>query len=316
MKISIIIPIYKIEQYLKSCVDSVLSQSYKDYELILVDDGSPDNCGKICDEYAKNNDNIKVVHKKNGGLSSARNAGMEVAEGEFLFFLDGDDFLEENSLEKFMKSVEENEADMYTFASYDYHENGEKKLIPNISDKFIYSVNDFYKEMIKVVGYFRWEVWRYLYKKSIVDENNIKARTDAKITEDCDFTNRYLQKIKKIYSVNIPVVNYRYLRPGSAMTEKEKNKCLDEIRNGKEFFELYSKQEGMNDVVDYFEYYYYSKLKRLLLQFDLNKEDEEVLRKYKIKPRNYYGKIIEIFIRILGHIRLSKIMKIVKKYKK
>ena len=174
MELSIIVPIYKIEKYLKNCIESVLKQSYKDYELILVDDGSPDNCGKICDEYAQNNKQIKVIHKKNGGLSSARNAGAEIAKGEFLFFLDGDDFLEDESLANLMEAIKDKDADMYTFANYNYDEDGNKKLVTNVSNKIFNNVNELYKDMIKEVGYFKWEVWRYLYRRDIVERNNLK----------------------------------------------------------------------------------------------------------------------------------------------
>ena len=92
MKFSVIIPIYKVEQYLRQCVDSVLAQTYTDVEIILVDDGSPDSCPAICDEYAKKDSRIKVIHKPNGGLSDARNAGLDMAQGEYVLFLDSDDW--------------------------------------------------------------------------------------------------------------------------------------------------------------------------------------------------------------------------------
>lgn len=92
MKFSVIIPIYKVEKYLKECVDSVLRQDYNDFEVVLVDDGSPDNCPQICDEYAAKDSRVVVVHKENGGLSDARNAGIKVATGEYIFFLDSDDY--------------------------------------------------------------------------------------------------------------------------------------------------------------------------------------------------------------------------------
>ena len=91
MKLSIIVPVYKVRRYLQRCIESILQQTYTDYELILVDDGSPDNCGAICDRYAQECDKVKVIHKKNGGLSSARNAGLAVARGEYITFVDGDD---------------------------------------------------------------------------------------------------------------------------------------------------------------------------------------------------------------------------------
>lgn len=94
MKFSVIVPIYNVEDYLRACVDSVLAQDFRDYEIILVDDGSPDNCGKICDEYAEKYSQIKTIHKENGGLSDARNFGIKEAEGDYLIFLDSDDYWE------------------------------------------------------------------------------------------------------------------------------------------------------------------------------------------------------------------------------
>lgn len=90
--VSVIAPCYKVEQYLPNCIESVILQTYENWELILVDDGSPDDCGKICDDYGRHNNRIKVIHKKNGGLSSARNAGMRAVTGTYVTFLDSDDF--------------------------------------------------------------------------------------------------------------------------------------------------------------------------------------------------------------------------------
>lgn len=113
MKFSVIIPIYKVEPYLHKCVDSVLAQTYEDLEIILVDDGSPDSCGKICEEYAETDKRIKVIHKPNGGLSDARNAGLDVAEGEFVMFLDSDDWWDDkDALCKIDASIKESEADI------------------------------------------------------------------------------------------------------------------------------------------------------------------------------------------------------------
>lgn len=99
-KFSVIIPIYKVEQYLEECVDSVLRQNYSNYEIILVDDGSPDSCPIICDKYAEEFDHIKVIHKKNGGLSDARNVGLDISTGEYVIFLDSDDYWEEKDFLK------------------------------------------------------------------------------------------------------------------------------------------------------------------------------------------------------------------------
>ena len=97
--ISIIVPIYNVEKYIKKCIDSIINQTYTNLEIILVDDGSPDNCGKICDKYKEKDDRIKVIHKKNGGLSDARNAGIDIATGEYITFIDSDDYVAENYIE-------------------------------------------------------------------------------------------------------------------------------------------------------------------------------------------------------------------------
>lgn len=110
--ISVIIPVYKVEKYLDRCVASVVGQTYKNLEIILIDDGSPDNCGVMCDEYAKKDDRIKVIHKKNGGLSDARNAGLEVMSGNFVGFVDSDDYIAPGFFEKLYWALKENGADI------------------------------------------------------------------------------------------------------------------------------------------------------------------------------------------------------------
>lgn len=106
--ISVIIPIYNVEKYLKKCIDSIINQTYKNLEIILVDDGSPDNCGKICDEYAKKDQRIRVIHKKNGGLSDARNAGIDIAKGKYIAFVDSDDYVEKEYIEIMYKELKKN----------------------------------------------------------------------------------------------------------------------------------------------------------------------------------------------------------------
>lgn len=110
--ISVIVPVYKVEQYLRKCVDSILAQTFTDFELFLVDDGSPDKCGDICDEYAKKDDRIIVIHKKNGGLSDARNIAIDRASGDYLTFIDSDDYVAENHLESMYRALLETDSDI------------------------------------------------------------------------------------------------------------------------------------------------------------------------------------------------------------
>lgn len=110
--LSIIVPIYKIEDYLPQCIESILAQNYFEFELILVDDGSPDGCPGICDDYTKRDSRIKVLHKANGGLVSARKAGLQIAQGEYIGYVDGDDWIESDFYERLMEKAEENNADI------------------------------------------------------------------------------------------------------------------------------------------------------------------------------------------------------------
>ncbi|NTJ52570.1 glycosyltransferase [Enterococcus faecium] len=121
-EISIIVPVYKVEPYLRKCVDSILAQTFTDFEVILVDDGSPDNSGKICDEYASKDSRVRVIHKKNGGLSSARNAGIDVARGKYLGFVDSDDYIEKDMYELLYDNIVKEQADLSICGIYDVYE--------------------------------------------------------------------------------------------------------------------------------------------------------------------------------------------------
>ena len=125
MLVSVIIPVYQVEAYINRCVDSVLNQKYRELEVILVDDGSPDRCGAICDEYALKDNRIVVIHKKNGGLSSARNAALDICKGEYIMFVDSDDYVEPDFCESAMSVVEH---DQVLCASFGYFEHLNSKI--------------------------------------------------------------------------------------------------------------------------------------------------------------------------------------------
>ena len=113
--VSVIVPVYKVEKYLNRCVNSILNQTYKDLEVILVDDGSPDSCPEICDGYAQKDKRVKVIHKENGGQGSARNSGLDVARGEYILFVDSDDYIAKNLIEITLQKAERFDADMVIF---------------------------------------------------------------------------------------------------------------------------------------------------------------------------------------------------------
>lgn len=156
MLFSVIVPIYRVEKYLKRCIDSVLCQSCKDFELILVDDGSPDNCPEICDKYAAENANIKVIHKENGGLVSARQAGIKIASGEYVLNLDGDDAFLPGAIENAKRAIEKTGADIICFSHKEYCR-GEEKAV----EKCIVPEGFYDKENMK----------KYVYPHILTDAN-------------------------------------------------------------------------------------------------------------------------------------------------
>ncbi|MDU6522389.1 glycosyltransferase family 2 protein [Enterococcus devriesei] len=129
-EISIIVPVYNVEKYLNKCVDSILNQTFKDFEVILVDDGSPDNSGAICDQYAQKDSRVKVIHKKNGGLSDARNAGIEAAQGKYLGFIDSDDYIADDMYELLYNNIVHEDADMSICGIYHVYEGKEPEEKP------------------------------------------------------------------------------------------------------------------------------------------------------------------------------------------
>lgn len=132
MRFSVIVPIYNVEKYLAECIDSVLAQTYTDFELILVDDGSPDGCGRICDEYAEKDSRITVIHKENGGLVSARKAGIKTAVGEYVVTLDSDDMIAPEMLRRANEIIKEHKADLISFAIEFFNEDSSYTAVENV----------------------------------------------------------------------------------------------------------------------------------------------------------------------------------------
>lgn len=175
--VSVIIPVYKTEKYLKQCVDSVISQSYKFYEIILVDDGSPDNCPQICDEYAKKYRNIMVIHKANGGLSSARNEGIKGAKGKYILFVDSDDSIERHTLEDAVNAAENTQAEITIFGIHTMiYFDGELQTERYVHhDVALYTdKNAVNKAFPSFVESGMWnQVYDKLYLKTLIVDNNI-----------------------------------------------------------------------------------------------------------------------------------------------
>lgn len=223
MKLSYIIPVYNVEKYLRQCVDSVLAQSIDDYEIILVDDGSPDNCPSICDEYKeKFPDIVKVIHKENGGLPAARNAGFEIAQGEYVYFLDSDDFLFDGMVSEVYEKAKKYNADIiqFSYKSYDEKKDAEYDRHTVFDDSKIYSHCDI-EDMINnhmddnILIY----VWRNLYRTEFLRENGIISDEKLKTMQDTPFNMEAFLKARTLVSLDKQVYCYR-LREGSIQRRK------------------------------------------------------------------------------------------------
>lgn len=223
--ISVIVPVYNVEKYLPQCIDSILNQTEKNLEIILVDDGSLDNSGKICDEFSKKDDRIVVIHKKNNGLSSARNAGLEIAKGNYIGFVDSDDWLDKSMYEILLKLLKENNSDI---SCCDFFKTANSDgSIPHIDNEIINSynniesLNNFYNDLYTqtVVA------WNKLYKRELFKDISYPV---GKIHEDEGTTYKLYYKANKITYTNRPLYYYR-ITPNSITTSKFNKKRLDII---------------------------------------------------------------------------------------
>lgn len=230
IKISVIVPIYGIEKYLPKCIESILDQSFKDFELILVDDGSPDNCPEICDTYAEKDSRINVIHKVNGGLLSARKAGLEVANGDYISYVDGDDWVDKYYLDTLYKLAITNNADL-TVTGHFREFNGKIETVKP-SNPGIY--NEFeIKSSILPNAIFNGQfcehgmttyVWNKLFKKDILKSVLYDVHNDILMGEDAAITYSYLAISQSLVISKIPLYYYRQRHDSIVKSIEDPNK--------------------------------------------------------------------------------------------
>lgn len=211
-RISVIIPIYKVEAYLDKCVQSVVEQTYRELEIILVDDGSPDNCGAMCESWAKKDSRIKVVHKENGGLSDARNAGLAVATGELVSFIDSDDWIEPDFLQTLYDALITQDAQIAECAIHLVDEDGNilRDRSPATSETI--DKMEALRRLILEEGVFQ-TVWNKLYRRQVIDGILFEK---GKYNEDDFWTYQIFDRATKLTLVDKPLYNYLQ-RGGSIM---------------------------------------------------------------------------------------------------
>lgn len=266
IKFSVIVPIYKVEKYLKKCIESILNQSYKNFELILVDDGSPDNCPHICDNFAKKDNRIMVIHKENEGLVAARNTGLKHATGEYICYVDGDDWINKSLLETVRnKAINKYNPDMVIYNAVRVFED-KTEDIPKGLDEGIYYKNELQEKVYPYMMYDNRKefctglifpvAWNKIYKSELIKKHFCKD-TRIKMGEDNAFVFECLYYSESIYFCDDILYYYNQLNSGS-MTNSYDEKRFDNNKILIDYMEsnLKDKNEVLNNQLNAFKVYW------------------------------------------------------------
>lgn len=235
--ISVIVPVYKAEKFLPKCIDSILSQTYTNFELLLIDDGSPDNSGKICDEYASKDSRVRVFHKQNGGVSSARNLGLREARGEWISWVDADDWIEQNMLELVINQIQYG-ADLVIFNFY---------MVKDSSvEIYEYKFNDAPKqEFIKKYINDIWTVlWTIFAKKELYLDNRIYFSEDISFWEDFEVATKILFFSKKIIYLNETLYYYNRSNQNSILENLSYKQIKEQYRATLYLIDFFSEKKS------------------------------------------------------------------------
>ncbi len=278
--ISVIIPVYNVEKYLDKCIQSVVNQTYENLEIILVDDGSPDNCPKICDEYAKKDKRIKVVHKENGGLSDARNAGIKYSNGEYLTFIDSDDYIVDNYVEFLYNLIIKENADISMGKHYIVYPN--KTINAFTGEYFVMNSHDclekmLYGEDVDV------SAWAKLYKRKLFDKIEFPV---GRLFEDSATTYKLIDKANKVAFSSQPIYYY-VIRKNSITNNKFNEKKMDLIISTKEMgnYVMNKYSDLKNACNRRVMYSYLSTLTQLVKTNEKNKKYKDEMMMYIKKNR-------------------------------
>ncbi len=282
--ISIIIPVYKVEKYIRKCLDSVINQTYKNLQIIIVDDGSPDKCGEICNEYAKRDDRIQVIHKKNGGISDARNVGIRAATGKYIGFVDSDDYISSDMFEDMYNLIESQKADVCITNFYTV--NGDNVSIKNIDaeDKILSSI-EVLKEILldkSIQSY----AWNKLYKRELF--NDIEYPVGKKY-EDIGTTFYIMEKCDKIIVSSKPYYYYYINRSDSIVNIKSEDSILDYMDLIETRYDYIEKK--YSELKDYNDYYLVNILLTAYDESFLVQNPSETLKQ---RLESYYNKCVSV----------------------
>lgn len=283
MKVSFILPVYKVEKYLSECVESILAQTYSDFEILLVDDGSPDNCPALCDEWARKDNRIKALHKPNGGLSDARNYGLDHAQGDYVIFVDSDDFWVGNdSLEKLVKVVDAHpECDFISFnCSYYYQDTNTYKKWVAYDEKLAVPIDkDTAMRSLVASGTMPMSAWLKVISRKSLSAMGLRF-IKGTIAEDVPWFIDLLDRSKKCMFVNQYIYAYRQNVAGSITASgnpKSTNDLFTIVKNEIQKMDSRNMSKEAKDALYSFLAYEFC----ILLTSDMPKEMKHELLQYK-----------------------------------
>jgi glycosyltransferase EpsJ len=282
--VSVVVPIYNVEKWLERCLATILNQPFTDLEIILVNDGSTDNCGKICEQYAQIDKRIKVVHKENRGLSSARNAGIEAATGKYIVFIDPDDVISQEYFEVLLSTAEKYNCDAVV--------SGYKKVpindivVPGFKLNEVMNGKDFVLSSSNIhSNNDLCFVWRYCYRLDVIKESNIKFNEQVFIGEDVIFNLEFLLKSSRVCAIQSNYYDYTVNNPDSLMRVPFKPKLEQSLVKQYEVRKRLSKKYGLLEDREYrtdmANYYLNTIYRRLLQNLRGNKESLNINKELK-----------------------------------
>lgn len=325
MLFSIVVPVYKVERYLPECVESILQQGFSDFEAILVDDGSPDRCPQICDDYALRDKRIKVIHKQNGGLSDARNAGLKVSKGRYILFLDSDDYLTPHCLEHaydILMATQWPDIVMGTFVSV--FTDNDKGLHEFSFEPSFGAINDTVRimsELLTQTGEIPWSACRNIYKAELIAKNGLVFEKGLVGAEDCAFFMDFMRLAKSYTTMTYPLVNYRVSREGSITNAIKYDAILGQLEVFGRCYYHYIQDDRSQDVraiAEHFAKKYANTVSSFhwLTNVDEIREVEQRVRCNREILRHARGlkyDIAKLFWSILGYHRGTKAIRVLRK---
>ena len=273
--LTVVIPVYNVERYLKRCIESVLAQEWKDYEILLVDDGSTDHSPQICDDYVKDYDFISVIHKENGGLSEARNTGISHAKGEYVYFPDSDDWIEPDTFIALAEALESQEFDIISF-NRDFVKGEEDAIVSEPEVTQVFEGKDAFVQMLKhryITGFANDKI----YRKSLFVDNNILFPS-RKYYEDLGTNYKLFLSAKKVYATNQKYYHYLIDNPDSITQSWNEKKFRDMFGFYKEvFYSDFVRSQLNQEELHISQLYYVNGLIHILARLYKSKLDKEYI---------------------------------------